>query len=164
MAVDAKTKSLPRHMTEAACRVLKEKLDREYKPTGTGWMTRAAIDMDVSQPEMSELYNIEKHPTKGLGGPVLVKLREFLKVSIDDLLGLPPLFDRTEDRQMNKALEERMAALEKAVAGVEYQEKVRTIQPVAAAKRTSRAKRAVSKKTSEVVEAANVPRRRSASS
>lgn len=110
MAIARKVKSVPRN----------KKLDRKYldhlagilrpivKERFDGNGTAFAKHVDVSQPQIAQLLSADSGG--GVGIVVLMQLRKYLGVSLDDMLGLPALPARAIP------VNELEAAVERALA------------------------------------------------
>ncbi len=85
------TKTVDRKYVDHVCELVRELVDRDFRdnPDEPGNQTRAASRIGISQAQVSALYN--KSPGKGIGLPVLLALRAYTSISLDDLLGLPPM-------------------------------------------------------------------------
>jgi predicted XRE-type DNA-binding protein len=63
-----------------------------------GWQKVAAKAIGVSQPQVSAMYRGETASVRGLSVVTLIKLRAWMHVSIDEMLGLPTLLRGELDR------------------------------------------------------------------
>lgn len=79
------TKLIPKANRVALARNLKAYIDANY-----GGVQRAAErGMKISQSHLSSMLDPERH--RGIGLEVLLRLREVMRVSLDELLGLPTI-------------------------------------------------------------------------
>lgn len=79
------TKLIPKANRVALARNLKAYIDANY-----GGVQRAAErGMKISQSHLSSMLDPDRH--RGIGLEVLLRLREVMRVSLDDLLGLPAI-------------------------------------------------------------------------
>lgn len=101
MAAKKRSKRIPKAQAEAIARHVKAYIDREY-----GGVQRAAEKgMGISQSHLSALMRPEDR--RGPGLDVLLRLRALLRVSLDELLALPPLDQPTSEgveRQVREVL------------------------------------------------------------
>lgn len=77
-----RTKALERRYAEKLAAVLKPIVERQFDNN----QTRAAAAIGISQSHLSQILRSE-----GAGIAVLIRVRSFIDMSIDDMLGLPSL-------------------------------------------------------------------------
>jgi transcriptional regulator with XRE-family HTH domain len=76
---------------EHLCGVLRPIVNERFD----GNATRAAKAMRLTQPQLSQIL-LGKKSARSAGVSALVRIRAFVGMSLDDLLGLPPLRPATE--------------------------------------------------------------------
>lgn len=97
------THGMPEEQAKALCHRIKQVIAARYD----GNQSAAARAWGISQPQVNAIMN-----SQGAGVAVLIKLRKHLQVTLDDLIGLPPLEDRPADPRL-MAFEE---AIDRGVA------------------------------------------------
>ena len=87
--VPPRTKKLDRKYLDHLAGILRPKIKDEFGGNATAF----ADHIDVSQPQISQLLRTDGGD-RGVGIVVLMQLRKYLHMSIDDMLGLPPIQPR----------------------------------------------------------------------
>lgn len=116
----ARVAKLPRRYMEHLVSVLKPWIDQHHEGKAAAFARKAGI----AQSQLSSVLG-GAAGKRGVGVVTLIALRKALNVSIDDLLGLPPLSKRsdletTTERLLDRAeeiarlMDEQAAALRKA--------------------------------------------------
>jgi hypothetical protein len=84
--VPPRTKKLDRKYLDHLAGILRPKVEKEFGGNGTAF----ANHVGISQPQMAQLLRTDGGD-RGVGIVVLMQLRKHLHMSIDDMLGLPPI-------------------------------------------------------------------------
>jgi plasmid maintenance system antidote protein VapI len=113
----SRSKRIPREYLENLGRIVGEIVDRDFG----GIQRRAEVGLGISQSHISSLIRAED---RGVGLEVIIRLRNYTKRSIDELLGLPPLRNESKpspssedlDRRIRSALEEALEKRERSSA------------------------------------------------
>lgn len=108
----ASTKGLEASYRDHLAQVMREILDRDFG----GVQRAAAAKIGINQSQISQILR-GSSGGRSAGIVVLVRLREYTKRSIDDLLGLGPL-PIPFDPKSTSSVEDRIAMLERTVAGL----------------------------------------------
>lgn len=104
MAAKKRSKRIPKAQAEAIARHVRAYIDREYK----GVQRQAEKGMGISQSHLSAIMRPEDR--RGPGLDVLLRLRVLLRMSLDELVGLPPFASAASPEDVKQQV--RIALLE----------------------------------------------------
>lgn len=106
MAPRGESKKLPPEQAEHLAAIVRQVVAERYG----GVASKAAKPSGVTQSQLSRILRGD-----GAGVAVLCRLREWLDISLDDLLGLPPLRRRsTVDDRLREMVEEALSRVTSA--------------------------------------------------